>query len=72
MSDSPHERLFTPAQCAHIAKLYSAFEQAQRQLNDFAAYLMSEHGINDPAQWQLSADLTRFVRVENGDGKADA
>lgn len=68
MSADPDERLFTPAQCAHIAKLYSAFEQAQRQLNDFAVYLMTEHGIDDPAHWQLSADLTRFVRVTRDSG----
>lgn len=57
------ERPLTEAQTTHLRRLYAAFEQAQRELNDFATYLMAEHGIGDAAEWQLSRDLTRFVRV---------
>jgi len=65
MSDTqpPDERVLTPAQADHIGRLYMAFQQAQRELNDFAAYLMAEHGIENPDEWQLSRDMTRFVRV---------
>jgi len=57
------ERPLTEAQTAHLRRLYAVFEQAQRELNDFATYLMAEHGIADGAEWQLARDLTRFVRV---------
>lgn len=61
---SDRERRLTIAQCEHLRRLYLAFEQAQRELNDFATYLLSEHGIQDPAQWQLSADMARLVRLD--------
>ena len=58
------ERLLTPAQSQHLKRLYLAFEQAQKELNDFASYLLAEHGVEDPEQWQLSRDLERLVPVE--------
>ncbi|NSW56172.1 MAG: hypothetical protein HPY44_09165 [Armatimonadetes bacterium] len=57
------ERVLTPAQQAHLQRLYAGFEQAQRQLNDFVTYLMAEHELENPDQWQLSADLTRFKKM---------
>ena len=67
MTDSPpEERLLTEAQREHLRRLYSSFEQAQRALNDFTSYLLTEHGIERPEEWQLAADLGRFVRVEAG------
>jgi len=63
-SRNDDERALSPAQQAHLQRLYTTFEQAQRQLNDFVTYLMAEHGLENPDQWQLSADLTCFKRVE--------
>jgi len=63
MSDT-HTRELSPAQTAHLRRLYAAFEQAERELNDFAAYLLAEHGIEDAEAWQLSRDLTRLVRAD--------
>ena len=63
MSD---ERLLTAAQSRHLKRLYMAFEQAQKELNDFASYLLAEHGIEDPEQWQLSRDLEKLVPIEPG------
>ncbi len=61
MSD---DRALTPAQAERVRRLYAAFEQAERELNDFASYLMAEHGIDDPHAWQLSRDLTRSVPAD--------
>lgn len=58
------ERILSPAQQAHLQRLYIAFEQAQRQLNDFVTYLMAEHELENPDQWQLSADLTSFKKAD--------
>ena len=69
--DNARERPLSPAQQKHLQQLYASFEQAQRQLNDFVSYLMSEHELDSPDQWQLSADLTCFKRVEPPAAVAD-
>ena len=65
-------RDLTPAQSDHIRRLYATFEQAQRELNDFASYLMAEHGIGNPEEWQLSRDLTRFEKMKQPGQGADS
>ena len=70
MSDTDTRQL-TPAQAAHLRRLWAAFEQAERELNDFAAYLLAEHKVEDPEAWQLSRDLTRLVRADRPGDSAD-
>jgi hypothetical protein len=67
---APDERRLTPAQAEHLQRLYAVFEQAQKQLNDFAAYLLREHGIEAEPGWVLAPDLTRFVRTAPSEPEA--
>jgi hypothetical protein len=62
-SEAPREeRQLTKAQTDHLQRLYAAFEQSQRHLNDFVTYLLAEHGLEQADEWQLTPDLTKFVR----------
>lgn len=69
--DATEERALTEAQADHLRRLYLAFEQAQTQLNDFVTYLMAEHDLAGSDGWQLTPDLTRFVRVAKASAESE-
>lgn len=60
----PKEIVLTTAQKNALTQRVSRLNMAKVEVDGFVGYLMEEHGIAQDGSWNISQDLSKFVKVE--------